>query len=55
MTNTTYGEFQVANEYLDDPTQLETVFQRDGYLFFRGVIDVSEILQVKHDLIQALS
>ncbi len=52
MTNTTYGEFQVANEYLDDPTQLETVFQRDGYLFFRGVIDVSEILQVKHDLIQ---
>ncbi len=52
MTNTTYGEVQVANEYLDDPTQLETVFQRDGYLFFRGVIDVSEILQVKHDLIQ---
>ena len=52
MTATEYGEFQVANEFLDDIETLNSVFDRQGYLMFRGVLDTDEVLQVKSDLVQ---
>jgi len=54
MTSNSFGKFRVANEFLDDSVRLESIFQDEGYLFFRGVLDVAEVLQVKNDLIRCL-
>ena len=54
MTTTAYGEFQIANEYLHDAETLNSVFDQQGYLFFRGVLDTDQVLEVKSDFISEL-
>ncbi len=54
MKTQTHGEFQTANEYLDDGDALNSVFDRQGYLFFRDVLDTSEVQTVKNDFVQEL-
>ncbi len=54
MKTKTYGEFQTANQYLDDSETLNSVFDREGYLFFRDVLDASEVQAVKNDFAQEL-
>ena len=54
MTTTTYGEFEVANEYLNDHEELEAAFRRQGYLFFRGVLDTDEVGELRDDFVQEL-
>jgi ectoine hydroxylase-related dioxygenase (phytanoyl-CoA dioxygenase family) len=55
-------ELRVANEYLGDHDALMQLLDQDGYLFFRGVLDVDAIATVRaamvkvlqdHDLVEA--
>ena len=50
-----YGELEVANNYLDDPKRLNEAFERQGYLFFRGVLDTDEMAAVRADFMAELS
>ncbi len=54
MKPKTYGEFQTANQYLDDNDTLNSVFDQQGYLYFRDVLDTSEVRAVKSDFVQEL-
>ncbi len=54
MAEKTFGAFRVANAYLDDPVRLEAIFQDEGYLFIRNVLDSAAVLRVKRDLIGLL-
>ena len=49
-----YGDLEVANGYLGDPEGLNEVFDRQGYLFFRGVLDADEIGAVRSDFMAEL-
>ena len=49
-----YGELEVANGYLGDPEGLNEAFERQGYLFFRGVLDADEIGAVRSDFMAEL-
>jgi 1-deoxypentalenic acid 11beta-hydroxylase len=53
-SNQQFGPFRVANEYLDDCKRLNSLFEEEGYLFFRSVLNSEEILKVKQDLIHVL-
>jgi 1-deoxypentalenic acid 11beta-hydroxylase len=46
------GRFREANQYLGDLNQLNVMFEEDGYLFFRGVLEGVE--RVKQEFIRAL-
>ena len=54
MTTTAYSTFRIANEYLDDYEKLNAVFDKQGYLFFREVLDTNKVLEVKRDFIREL-
>ena len=54
MTNQRSGRFRIANDDLDRPERLEAIFQDEGYLFFRGVLDLDTVLAVKRDLMRVL-
>lgn len=41
-------------DVLDRPEELRDAFERDGYLFFRGVLDRAEVGQVAGDLLAAM-
>jgi 1-deoxypentalenic acid 11beta-hydroxylase len=46
------GEFRESTQYLGEPKQLNAIFDEDGYVFFRGVLQGVE--QVKHDFVRIL-
>src|SRR4051812_30471222 len=48
------GRFVEANQYLDQSDKLNALWERDGYLFFRDVLDKAEIRHVKNDFIRVL-
>ena len=54
MTERGYGEFQTANDYLDDVEALDAIFHRQGYLFFRNVLDTGQVREVKGDFVREL-
>ena len=43
---------RVSNDHLADPAALEAAWRRDGYLFFRSVLDLDEVASVRR-LIEA--
>jgi 1-deoxypentalenic acid 11beta-hydroxylase len=47
-----YGRFRVSNDTLHDFHALEARFEEDGYLFFRGLLDLVD--EVKRDFVGAL-
>ena len=47
-----YSELRVSNDHLADPAALEAAWRRDGYLFFRSVLDANEVSSVRR-LIEA--
>ena len=49
-----YREFAVANDYLGDAQELNAVFERQGYLFFRSVLDPAEVGAVREDFVGEL-
>ena len=54
MATEAVAQFTVSNRYLDDPEQLNALLQDEGYLFFRGVLDVAAVLRVKTDFVRVL-
>src|SRR5262245_44716850 len=54
MASKALGVFKVSNELLDHCEQLKLRFEEDGYLFFRGVLDLDKIQQVKSDFVDVL-
>ena len=54
MAEKEYGEFQTANDHLDDVEELDSILHRQGYLFFRGVLDAKQIQEVKGDFVREL-
>ena len=54
MAERGYGEFQVANDYVDDIEALDSIFDRQGYLFFRDVLDTRQVEEVKSDFVREL-
>ena len=49
-----YQQMAFADELLDRPEELRDAFERDGYLFFRGVLDRAEVDRVAGDLLAAM-
>ena len=49
-----YQQMAFADELLDRPDELRDAYERDGYLFFRGVLDRAEVDRVAGDLLAAL-
>lgn len=43
-------EFAVSNDCLDDPAAIRGVLDREGYIFFRNVIDRDALLHVKQGM-----
>jgi hypothetical protein len=54
MASRPFGVFKIANDCLDDFERLNSQFRDDGYLFFRQVLDVDNVLQVGRDFIRVL-
>ena len=51
LTAEQLGELVVANGALDDPAAIALLFDRDGYVFLRGVLDIAEVQRAKQDLV----
>ena len=49
-----YRQMTFADELLDRPDELQGAFERDGYLFFRGVLDRAEVDRVAGELLAAM-
>ena len=49
-----YGELELANDLLGDAGGLNEAFERQGYLFFRGVLDAAEVGAVRSDFVAEL-
>ena len=54
MSASEYGKFRVANELLGKPAELEAVYQEEGYLFLRGVLDPQLIANVRQEFLREL-
>jgi hypothetical protein len=46
------AEFLVSNDALNDPQELRRRADRDGYLFFRGLIDPQPLLNVRRQILE---
>ena len=49
-----YRQMTFAEELLDRPDELQASYERDGYLFFRGVLDRAEVERVAGELLEAM-
>src|SRR4051794_14063023 len=49
------GAFSTANKLLGDPAALQAQLERDGYLFFRGVLDSRRVLEIQRDFVAVLA
>lgn len=49
-----YQQMAFADDLLDRPDELQDAYERDGYLFFRGVLDREEVDRVAGDLLAAM-
>jgi len=54
MKNEEFGQFRISNDLLDDPKRLGEIYQKEGYLYFRDILDKSAVLRVKEDFIGEL-
>ena len=52
MAEKEYGEFQTVSDRLDDIEAVNSIFHQQGYLFFRGVLDAQQVLDVKGDFVR---
>jgi len=55
MSEKSLGQFRIANDLLGDRARLDALFAEDGYLFFRDVLDATEVNRVKTDMMRVLS
>ena len=54
MPSKPIGMFRVANDFIADTMHMKSLLEDDGYLFFRGLLDVDQVLTVKRDLVHSL-
>lgn len=54
MPSRSIGTFTVANDLIATPERLKSLLADEGYLFFRGALDVVQVLDVKRDLVRLL-
>jgi len=54
MPSRPIGSLRVANDLIADADRLKLLLADEGYLFFRGVLDIGEVLTAKRDLVQRL-
>src|ERR1700679_2812558 len=45
---------KTANPFLDDPSALRAMWEEDGYLFFRGVLDRDAVAELRRDYLDGL-
>ena len=48
------NEYVVSNGILDDASELRERMDREGYLFFRELIDPASNLEVRKDVLEVL-
>ena len=48
------GELKVSNHLLGDRAALDAAWQRDGYWYFKGILDLDVITQLRHEWIDYL-
>ncbi len=44
----------IANRFLDQPRALRAMWEADGYLFFRGALDLDAVAELRRDYLAAL-
>ncbi|MFN8006885.1 MAG: phytanoyl-CoA dioxygenase family protein [Terriglobia bacterium] len=54
MIQDSLGDFQISNHLIHDFDKLNQVFYEEGYLFFRNVLDVNAVEEVKQDFLRVL-
>ena len=54
MKDQELGRFRVSNDALDDARQLKARLQKEGYLFFRDVLEKQAVLRAEADFIRVL-
>jgi 1-deoxypentalenic acid 11beta-hydroxylase len=54
MAGNSLGAFETANECMNDFEALQSKLEENGYLFFRQVLDSTQVDQVKADLVREL-
>ncbi|HLJ11713.1 MAG TPA: phytanoyl-CoA dioxygenase family protein [Planctomycetaceae bacterium] len=54
MPCTNVGTFHIANDDLNDFDRLNSMFEDEGYLFFREVLDIEAVSAVNQDFLQIL-
>jgi hypothetical protein len=47
-------EFECSNQHIGDSRVLKLLFEREGYLFFRGLLDLTEVENVKQAFVGVL-
>jgi hypothetical protein len=52
--NSALSFFRVANDDLDNLERLNSAFEEDGYLYFRGILSRDEVIRVKRDFLGVL-
>ena len=55
MSSQSVGGFRIANDLLGSPAQLKALLAVEGYLFFRGTLDLDEVDATKRDLVHVLA
>ena len=55
MSSQSVGGFRIANDLLGSPAQLKALLADEGYLFFRGTLDLDEVDATKRDLVHVLA
>ena len=48
------GELRTANHLLNDFEKLSALYQEEGYLFFRNVLDESAVLRARQEFVRVL-
>lgn len=54
MTTPPMGELNVSNALLDDRKALDAAWERDGYWYFRGVLDLEAVAQLREVYLNVL-
>ena len=49
------GEFKVSNDILNDPVKLRDRMKDEGYLFFKGLQDPSQLYSLRKDKLKVIS
>ena len=55
MSPQCFGQLRVSTDALDDAEELRQRMAADGYLFVPGYLDLDQVIEARHDLLQRLA